>query len=285
MKVGLLWEDGGIRWESGQDRLQEDRSADLRLEPVLEAMGDGDPEVTEVCRQLLENPLKDREEILFRQEILREFIQKDRVLERMYSLCREAENKRKNTWNRLTSSHLTTVYSSGADLIRIYMEALAEIRRVLEETSFSSRGLRRLSALLSRELSDAYLEEVRSLSYGIDRHEATLISADLGSYLQGVSYVKRQPDRGFSRFRWMLQPSYTLADRDMNGAKDLELRVDRAINDVANVMAQAAGSLQSFVGGAVLLCGRCPAVPEAEGPGAVLSGADRKRGAKLPGTL
>ena len=245
MKVRLLFPEENAKWDKVPD--WEDRFADLKLEPLLKAMSRGDPTVNQVCLQMLNQPLQTRKEILYRQEILKEFLLMPEEIESIYGICVEAEARRRKTWCRLNSPHLTTVYSSAADLLKIYMEALVKIRKALETRQFGSAGLRQLSELLKRELSDAYLEEVRRLQDGIGDREGMWISARFGPYLQGVSYVKRQPEQRLARLRWLLQPSFTLAERDMNGEKDLQIRQDRAINEVANVMAQAAGSLQGFV--------------------------------------
>ena len=243
----LLWKNKQEPEASQSDPIGENRCRDLRLEPIVAVMGGGNPQMEAVCRQVLNAPLQSAEEIYYRQDVLRDCIRDPQRLETVYEICVEAEEKRKNTWCRLTSPHLTTVYSSAADLLKIYMEALVRIRKTLETGDFQSQGLQQLSALLTKELSDAYLEEVRSLQPGIESKNGIEISAGFGPYLQGVAYVKRQPDPKYGRLRWLLQPSYTLGERDMKGAKDLELREDRALNEVANVMAQAAGNLQSLV--------------------------------------
>lgn len=247
MIAGLLWKDRNAQWASQKDSIREDRSRDLNLEPIVNAMGSGNSNVSEICREVLDSPLQTREEILYRQEIMKDCIRDPQTIETVYTLCEEAEEKRKNTWCRLTSPHLTTVYSSAEDLLKIYMEALVEIRKTLEAREFHSQGLQQLSALLTKELSDEYLEELQALQAGIQNKNGIEISAGFGPYLQGVSYVKRKPDKKSGRVRWLFLPSYTLGDRDMNGAKDLEIREDRAINEVANVMAHAAESLQSLV--------------------------------------
>ena len=247
MIAGLLWKDRNEQWLSKADSIWEDRFLDLKLEPIVHVMSGGDPCITEVCRQVLDAPLQTAEEIQYRQEILKDCLRDSRTIETVYEICSEAERKRKSTWCRLTSPHLTTVYSSAQDLLKIYLEALVAIRKSLEKAEFHSQGLQQLSKLLTTELSDAYLEQLRELQPGIASKNGIEISAGFGPYLQGVSYVKRQPDQKRARLRWLLQPSYTLGDRDMKGAKDLELREDRAIHEVANVMAQAAESLQSLV--------------------------------------
>ena len=247
MNAALLWKDKNAAWDREPDPVLEDRFQDLRLGILIETMAQGNGEISKVCRRVLEEPLQSREEILYRQEILQDCLEDPEIMERVYELCLTAEEKRKNTWCRLTSHHLTTVYSSAEELLKIYMEALIQIRKTLEKKTFRSRGLGQLSGLLTKELSDDYIDQVRALQWGIESKDGIQISAGLGPELQGVSYVMRQPDRSLARLRWLLQPSYTLGERDMKGAKDLELRQDRAINQVANVMAQAAESLQSLV--------------------------------------
>ena len=247
MIAGLLWKNRNAQWDPRKDPILEDRSRDLNLEPIVKAMSGGNSDISEICRQVLDSPLQTAEEILYRQEILQDCIRDPQTVETVYELCEQAEEKRKSTWCRLTSPHLTTVYSSAEDLLKIYIEALVAIRKTLEAGAFRSQGLQQLSRLLTKELSDRYLEELRGLQAGLQDKNGMEISAGFGPYLQGVSYIKRQPDQKSGRIRWLFQPSYTLGDRDMKGAKDLEVRQTRAINEVANVMAHAAESLQSLV--------------------------------------
>ena len=139
MIAGLLWKDRNGQWASRKDPIQEDRFRDLNLEPIVKAMSSGNADIWEICRQVLDSPLQTREEILYRQEIMKDCIRDPQTIETVYALCEEAEEKRKNTWCRLTSPHLTTVYSSSEDLLKIYMESLVEIRKTLETREFHSQ--------------------------------------------------------------------------------------------------------------------------------------------------
>ena len=141
---------------------------------------------------------------------------------------------------------MTTVYSGAVTLLRIYMEALVEIRRAVETEHFSSGGLRDLSQLLRKELSEDYLEELRGLRPDIANRKEALISARFGPYLQGVSYVKRRPNPKAFRLPWQRAPFACLQIRETEQLVDLTHRQDRAINDVANTMAQAADNVEAF---------------------------------------
>ena len=207
MITGLLWKDRNAQWNAEKNSILEDRFLDLKLESIVRAMSGGDSGILEVCRQVLDTPLQSAEEILYRQEILRDCIRDPQTIETIYKICLDAEAKRKHTWCRLTSPHLTTVYSSAEDLLKIYMEALVAVRKTLESGEFHSQGLQQLSQLLTTELSDQYLEQVRGLRAGIESKNGTEISAGFGPYLQGVCYVKRQPEQKYGKLRWLLQPS------------------------------------------------------------------------------
>lgn len=247
MMVSLLYPSSETQWDSAPDSGWEARASDLELEHLLNAMSADHPEIAEVCRHVLNTSLQSPEEIRYRQEILQDFLAQPALLLRLYDRCTAAEEKRRSSWYRLTSPHLSTTYSSAADLLKIYLEALVQIRKEVENQPFSSAGLRRFSAVLAQELSDQYLDRLRKLEPGITEEDSILISAGFGPFLQGVSYTKRQKRKGISRLQWLLLPSYTIADRDMNGAADLGIRRDRAINEAANAMAQAADNLEQFL--------------------------------------
>ena len=256
MRAGLLYSSENFVWQKKPDFTKKERFSDLELEYILEAMsrengdnekGEDNAEIYNVCGQVLDSPLQNKEEITYRQDILKDCISKPSVFREIYRICQEAEEKRKRCWNSLTSPHITTVYSSAADLLKIYMGALVGIRRILEKQNFSSEGMRNFSDLLCSELSDEYLDELKSLEYEISENDSDLMSAGFGAFLQGVSYTKCQRSRGLASLHWLMLPSYTIADKDMKGAKDLEIRRERALNDAADSMAKAAENLEGFV--------------------------------------
>ena len=126
---------------------------------------------------------------------------------------------------------------------------LMELRLVADSklSGFQSEGFRNLLTMIQRELDDDYFTKVQTLLNGNWKdNDSMLISARLGNYLQGVSYVLRRKNRKGFWFRWAFAPSYTIAPRDDAGATDLSKRRDRAINEATNALAQAAEHLEGF---------------------------------------
>ena len=246
MKVHLLFQSRSPSWLEAPDPRWDDRSDDLELEHILSAMSRGDPLIRNVCRQVLDHPLQNEADILYRQEILRDCLAQPELIRSLYEICRNAGLERENAWYRLDSPYMSTIYSGAVTLLGIYMEALVKIRRAVETEYFSSAGLCSLSQLLCRELSDDYLEELRALEPDISNRKEMLISARFGPFLQGVSYVRRRPNPKTFRPPWRRVPSSVLLIRDAEELVDLTHRQDRAINAVANTMAQASDNVEAF---------------------------------------
>lgn len=247
MRVKLLFESRSPSWKESPDSIWDDRSADLELEHILTAMSRGDPLIKNVCRQVLDEPLQDEADILYRQEVLRDCLAKPELIRTLYGICQEACRKRETSWYRLDSPYMSTVYSGAVTLLGIYMEALVKIRRAVETEKFSSGGLCALSRLLRKEISEEYLDELRALKPDISNRKEMLISARFGPFLQGISYVRRQPNPRTFRLPWKREPSATLPVRDTEGLVDLTHRQDRAINEAANTMAQASDNVEAFI--------------------------------------
>ena len=81
---------------------------------------------------------------------------------------------------------------------------LMELRLVADSklSGFQSEGFRNLLTMIQRELDDNYFTKVQTLLYELKDNDGMLISARLGNYLQGVSYVLRRKNRKGFWFRW-----------------------------------------------------------------------------------
>ncbi len=157
------------------------------------------------------------------------------------------EKKRRDHWWYRTGS-LASTFSSAVDLLDMMTRMLEKLRWIAEREGqgFESEGFRNLFELLKRELSDAWLDEVFGHLGELRRRDGMLIRARLGDYCQGIQYVFLRREKRRFRRNWLFAPSFTIAPRDDNGAKDLAKRTERAINECANVLAQATDHILDF---------------------------------------
>lgn len=248
MKANLMFRDRDFDLKAkpcyGKDTL----TADLELKRILSNMAQGDEIISTACSTALFYPLQSIEEIRYRQENLSDAFQNPVAVRKLYEITVETEKKRRSSWHWLSSSYLSSTFSSAVELLKIYTGMLMELRLVADSKlfGFQSEGFRNLLSMLQRELDDDYFAEVRAHLDDLKDKDGTIVSAKLGNYLQGVGYVLRRINRKGFWWRWRFSPSFTIAPRDNAGATDLGKRRDRAINEATNALAQAAEHLESF---------------------------------------
>jgi hypothetical protein len=223
-------------------------AADLGLANLLGQMAEKDEIILASCSAALYAPLQSKEEIIFRQNNLCDALHNRDTIRQLYQITIDTEKQRAGSMYWLGSSYIESTYSSGINLLKLYTEMLMKLRHIADDAGdhFSSEGFQSLFSQLKNELTDAYFDQVKSVLQSLTDQNGTMISASFGSYLQGVNYVlRKKEDRHFWR-HWQFSPSFTIADRDDEAAKDLGHRKGRAVNSAANAMAQAAENLQSF---------------------------------------
>ncbi|NPV42663.1 MAG: DNA mismatch repair protein MutS [Firmicutes bacterium] len=248
MKVNLMFRDRDFDIKAKPCFGKATLTSDLWLERVLSTMAQEDKIIYNACSTALFCPLQSIEEIRYRQENLRDALRNPDAVRKLYEITVETEKKRKSSWFWLSSAYLSSIFSSAVGLLKIYIEMLMELRFVVDSklSAFKSEGFCNLFTMIQRELDDDYFTKVQTLLNELKDNDSMLISAKLGNYLQGVSYVLRRKNRKGFWFRWAFAPSYTIAPRDDAGATDLSKRRERAINEVTNALAQAAEHLEGF---------------------------------------
>ena len=248
MKANLMFRDRDFDPRANPCFGKDTLTADLELKCILSNMAQGDEIIDAACSTALFCTLQSIEEIRYRQENLRDAFRNPDAVRQLYAITVETEKKRRNSWHWLSSSYLSSTFSSAVELMKIYTGMLMELRLVADSklSDFQSEGFRNLFNMLQRELDDDYFAEVRAHLNDLKDGEGMLVSAVLGNYLQGIHYVLRRKNRKGFWWHWRFTPSFTIAPRDDAGAADLGKRRDRAINEAANALAQAAEHLEGF---------------------------------------
>ena len=222
--------------------------SDLELETIISAMSRGDKRIEGIAKAALLQPLSNKEEIQYRQAVLQDALAHADFVREIYGICLETEKKENASWSWLTSHFISSTFHNAIDLLQIYLDMLKQLRGIADENleKMTSTGFKNMFLLLQSEISDEYLLETKNLLEGLRNEKGTLISAKFGSLLQGTQLQLRKKNANGFRRRWWFSPSYTLAKRDERGAQDFSNRIDRATNESANALAQAAEHLGNF---------------------------------------
>lgn len=220
---------------------------DLELGVILDAMAGDDAEMRSACQAALLNYCTDEADILYRQEILRELIEKPQFARDMYAVAVETlyRRKKEHVW---LQSQMNALFRGAVEILRMTMEQLKKLRAVADSYSgkMKSRGLVQLIEMLREELSDGYFAEVNAHLEELSFNDGMLISARFGEKLQGEKYTMRRLDKKGVKLKWMFAPSISISSKDEDGLKDLELRKARVISENVNVLAQATDHVLQF---------------------------------------
>lgn len=251
MEVRLLADDFDFNMQEKPSCDWETLSDDLELKRVVSAMADGDNLVENVCNQVLSHPLKNMEKIRYRQDILKDCISNSDTIRKLYKITCETKEQKGRLWSWLSPDQfLSSNYSSAVNLLKLYSEALLNIRNaaVRNSQNFHAKGWKRFIQMLQDELGDDYFTQVNVLLNELkdEDDKGILISANLGNYCQGMDYVLRRKEGKHFWWHWSFSPEFTLAPRDDAGASDFGKRRDRAINESTNVLSQSAEHIGNF---------------------------------------
>jgi hypothetical protein len=252
MNVRLLYRDRDIDLEQEPPATVEDLTRDLGLTTLLEAMANGDAFLFDIARKTVLAGLTDPDAIRYRQEVLADCLAHPSVARELYDLAVEGVQAQRRLWLfSLRSSSPDLVLHQSVQLLELLFGILVKVRALGERhgDAFGSEGFRRFFRMLSRELDDRYLEEVRHELGALRFPQGILMTAELGAGNKGTGYVlRRMPARGWrDRLpRRSRRSSFEIPERDDSGLMALaELRA-RGIGQVADALGRSAEHVRAF---------------------------------------
>ena len=227
--------------------------ADLELPRVYQAMAAGDNFLLDTAKKVISLPVTDPDVIVYRQNILADCLANRAVVQQMYAVAVDAlDVRRKLFLGGLMSRHPEAILRRSVRILELLDENLKQLRSLRDEHTgkFSSEGFRQLLAMIADQLSDEYLSRLDAHLRDLQLPNGVLLSARLGPGNKGRDYVLHEaPHRNW----WDKLTGnhgggygFVVADRDEAGAAALTELAGRAINDVANTVAQSADHVQGF---------------------------------------
>lgn len=253
MKVHLMHRERDLDLERPLPANAAELSQDLELATLIDAMARGDEYLRQTAEKAILSSLADPEAILYRQEILRDCLERPEIARQLYALAVEAiDGKRKLRHFWFRDSSPDALLQTSLRMLELLADVLKRLRKRVEEqtSAFGSEGFTQLFAMLERELDDDYLRTVDDHLRELTFCRGALISAELGKGNRGTHYVLRKAheQRFFDRLpgRRPATYSFTLPARDEHGMKTLSELRNRGINLVADALAQSTDHILGF---------------------------------------
>ena len=234
-------------------------SSDLELDTLFDAMAGGDDYVRAVVARVIPPAAGagDATIVAYRQAALRDALAHPQELHDLYGLVVEAIETRKQHFFGLDmlGRYASWTLRAAIEILQALMTHLRRLRdRAAEvEPAFASEAFRDLFAQLRTELAEDWLAEAQSHLATLRFRNGMVFGAELGpgnSPVRQVLYAG-----GGDRSGWLArllhkapsEYSFRLHPRDEAGARALSELSDRAINEVANSVAQAAEHVFAFL--------------------------------------
>ncbi len=233
-----------------------EKTQDLELNTLFKAMSLDDELLFEVAKKVVLSSLTDIDNIIYRQNILKDCVKQPDIVRDIYNLANEAIITQKKQWLSIFSIYPSSIVSSSIAMLRMLLDVLKRIRQITDKhaSDFESEGLKTLCKTLKTELSDEYFADVeyhfRQLQFGNGR----LFSAELGKGNESSEYILRRPldnNKNWTERLFGKKPkSYAFyAVRDDSGGSNDHLweLMERGINPIANTLAQSVDHINSFI--------------------------------------
>jgi len=261
MKVLLMFRDRDFLLKEGVPTNAQELIQDLALDTLFRTMAGGDNFLLEVTQSAVLASLKDRDAILYRQEILTDCLKLPEIVRELYALSVDAIERENKIWGWFSLSSPDSLLHRSVESLRLFLGSLERLRKIADEhrSKFRSEGFMRFFDMIVQELDDAYFQAVKSHLDRLEFPNGILMSVDLGPDFRGDNYVLHSLDvKKLSWFEhvqeWVGQiahkngPGLTFEvdPRDDAGFHALEALRTEGIAHVAVALAQSSDHILSF---------------------------------------
>ena len=250
MKVHLLLPEGRVSPAEIPAMSRNALCRDLDLKTVARGIAGQDEIICETVLSALFVPLGDPALLRYRHEAMGDVLAHPEEAERLYGVCLEADRMRSGVASWLKNYDVSATYSGAVEYLLGFSVLLRQLRNLAAEFTplFRHTGFLDLFRSLREELTEEYLESIRRELESQKLIDGVFFSARLNESLETVDYVMHRRERSLRDLNVFKGHLYRLGkdDNDDQGGSDITARQERAINRVANALAQAAEYLASF---------------------------------------
>lgn len=262
MNVHLLYHNRDFDLEAPLPWQAEALTQDLELTTLFAAMSDNDKFIFQVSKQVVLTGFEaDLKTIRYRQEILHDCLQQQKVVEDFYALVGKAMSLAEKQYLGFLVRYPDSVLRRAIEHMQLFLEVIRNLRKFAKAQAekFTSEGWTRFFTSLQEELSDDYLATIEWHLQQLRFSDGILLSAELGSGNKGCNYRlhrHRMPLHSSlahltqwlkSRFPHKLPPhSFLLPPEDEAGGRALTELRNHGITLAARALAQSRDQVHAF---------------------------------------
>jgi len=254
VNVFLLFPDRAADREEGLPWNADALVRDLGLAPVMKAMSGDDRVLADIVPRVLLNGLCDESEVLYRQNVLRDCLAHRKIIRSLYSLAGEALAAESHNYWGVRLRRADPIIRRSREVLAMFVDALESLCGIIEPSAdaFKSDGFKRFIERLRVDLAPSYLRDIREILRQVDFRDGFMASAtlDTGNFCDRFTIRSYQAPI-FSWFQRFFPPkvvgyTYFLHPRDESGARALDNLRDRALRNIADVLAQSLAHVLTF---------------------------------------
>jgi hypothetical protein len=251
MKVNLMHPEVDFDLDQPLPAHGSSLSQDLGLDILTAAMASSDKLVLASAKRALLVGTTDVSEICYRQQVLTDCLEHPEALRQLYRNAVTAVEDERRVWGLYSGSPLS-VLSRAIGAADVLLAHLKELRRTADECAggFSSEGFVRFFKMVSSELDDEYLAEAEGYVNELRFKTGLLVSGRLGEANALTGFVLRRPGPASPKRRAgpfaRGTSSFEVPSNDDAGLRALDDLRARAVNFVANALAQSAEHVRHF---------------------------------------
>ncbi len=249
MRVNLLYKDRNLE-KTKIGEIEENLIKDLGLDIIADEMSKGDELTKEVVIQILIQPLIEKDEIVYRQEIAKDALININLFKKLNKLADDVIESKKKSMFWMMNKKPSGVLFSNVRMMEVLIEHLLELKKIFENPgNVTSEGLKTLIKNTGKILTQDYIGQLKHLLKILEFKEIITFSTKLGYANKLSDFVLRfKEEKGaflkfFSKDRGY---SFTIDERDQAGFRALSEIKDKALIDTAKLVHTATMSVLRF---------------------------------------
>jgi len=244
MRVFLMYKNKDFVLDETLPKNSEILMQDLEVKTLLDAMSCKDDFIYKVSKQAIFCSLKSTEEVLYRQNILKDCLKNQDTVKSLYEFTIKALERKQDRWLGVFGRYPSSLLSSSISLLEMYFELLNDMRKIIHTNKkwFNSIGFKRFFSMIEKEINDEYQDTVKSHLKELRFKNGVLISTELGEAGTVKDYTLRRDKRAGKNWiqkilhKKQKEYTYTLHPRDDAGAKVLRNLRDEGLSEIAQTV-------------------------------------------------